>query len=74
MKLEETFKEQYTYKCKKCHESFVYESDDIRWDENGFGYSTKLIRCKHCNCINVIKYVEDYGFSKMNTDRRLYYR
>ncbi len=59
-------------KCKKCNESFVYESDDIFWDEKGMGYSAKLTKCKHCGCINVIKYIEDYGFGIMNTDYRLY--
>lgn len=61
MKLEEkTFKEQYVRKCKKCHESFVYESDDIRWIENGM-YSEKVVKCKHCGCINVIKYQDGFN-------------
>lgn len=63
---------QYYCECKKCKESFIYESDDIFWDEHGFGYSTKLVKCKHCGCINVIKHVEDYGFIIMNVDERLY--
>ena len=58
--------------CKKCKESFIFEPDECWWDEHGFGYSTKLVKCKHCGCINVVKYIEDYGFSMMNTDPRLY--
>lgn len=58
--------------CKKCKESFKFEPDECWWDEHGFGYSTKLVKCKHCGCINVIKHIEDYGFSVMNYDSRLY--
>lgn len=60
--------------CKKCNSSFKYEPDDIFWDEKGYAYSTKLVRCSECGCVNVLGYVEDYGFSKLNTDRRLYFK
>ena len=59
--------------CKKCGSSFMFKPDDVFWDEKGFSYSTKLVKCKHCDCINVLKYVEDYGLSKLNTDVRLYF-
>lgn len=58
--------------CKKCKESFKFVPDECWCDEHGFGYSTKLVKCKHCGCINVVKHIEDYGFSNMNTDYRLY--
>ena len=60
--------------CKKCNSSFLFKPDETWWDENGFSYSTKLVKCTECGCINVIKHIEDYGFSKMNTDVRLYYK
>ena len=78
MKTNEQYEDDFSrtqnyYICKKCNESFIYKPDeDIWWDEHGFGYSTKLVKCKHCGCINVIKNNEDYGFSNMNIDTRLY--
>ena len=60
--------------CSKCQHSFTYTPEkDTWWDEKGYGYSTQLCKCSVCGSINVLKHVEDYGFSKMNTDRRLYY-
>lgn len=79
MKTIEEYEEQFVrtqnnYVCKKCNESFIYKPEDIWWDDKGFGYSTKLIRCSKCGCINVVEHVEDYGFNKLNTDRRLYFK
>ena len=34
----------------------------------------KFYKCPHCGKVVILKHDEDYGFSKMNTDRRLYYR
>lgn len=69
---EDEFSEQNICTCKKCNSSFNYEPDDIFWDEKGYSYSTKLVHCSECGCVNVISYIEDYGFKRMNTDRRLY--
>lgn len=63
---------KYFCKCKKCKEQFTYESDECFWDEKSISGSTKLVKCKHCGCINVVKYIEDYGFSIINVDERLY--
>ena len=71
---EEFSRTQNNCTCEKCGSSFIFTPDEVFWDEKGFGYSTKLTRCKHCDCINIIKHVEDYGFSKTNTDRRLYFK
>jgi hypothetical protein len=60
--------------CIKCHTNFVFKPDECWFDEKGYGYSTKLCKCKNCGCINVVKHIEDYGFSKMNYDRRLYFK
>ena len=59
--------------CKKCGSDFTFLPEECFWDEKGFGYSTKLVKCSDCGCINVVKHVEDYGFSKMNEDVRLYF-
>lgn len=67
-------KNQNNCTCKKCGSSFVFKPDECFWDENGCGYSTKLVHCVECGCVNVVEYIEDYGFSKTNTDRRLYYK
>lgn len=57
--------------CKKCKKSFEYKPDDVFWDEQGYGYSTKLCVCKNCGTINILKYKEDYGFD-VNYDERFY--
>ena len=58
-------------KCKKCKSKFSYTPEDTYWDENGYGYSTKLVKCPDCGCINVIKYDEDSGLD-LNSDLRFY--
>ena len=57
--------------CSRCKSLFSFEPDEVFWDEHGTGYSTKLIRCKECNCINVIEHIEDYGMNT-NLDLRFY--
>jgi hypothetical protein len=57
--------------CDVCNELFDYDELDYVWDENGFGYSTKLVRCKKCGGWNVIEYVEDKGLD-VNGDERFY--
>ena len=51
----------------------MFKPDECFWDEKGYGYSTKLVQHKDCGCINVVEHVEDYGFSRLNTDVRLYF-
>ena len=58
--------------CNSCG-GFKIQPENVWFDEKGFGYSTKLTRCPHCGKIVILKHIEDYGFSKMNIDRRLYY-
>lgn len=58
--------------CAKCGSHFIFKPDEVYWDEHGYGYSTKLVNCKKCGCINVVEHIEDYGFSNMNLDQRLY--
>ena len=48
--------------CKKCAQAFEYSPKDAIWDDNGYGYSTKLVRCKHCQTLNVIKILEDRDY------------
>lgn len=62
---------KYNKKCKKCESDFSYTSDDVFWDEKGTWYSTKLVKCTECGCINVVKYYDDYGFD-VNNDSRFY--
>jgi len=56
--------------CEKCHDNFVYFPDETSWDENA-GYSTKLVKCPSCGCVNVIKYINDFGLN-VNKDIRYY--
>ncbi len=57
--------------CKKCGKSTEHDNKTIRWDEHGYGYSTKICICKHCGMINIVKVVEDYGVD-VNKDKRFY--
>ena len=66
------FVEQNYCACRKCEESYIFTPDEAWWDEKGYGYSTKLTKCPYCGCINVVQYIEDYGFSIMNTDQRYF--
>ena len=57
--------------CKKCKTLFSYSPEDVWWDDHGTGYSTKLVRCSECGCINVIQHNEDYGLD-VNSDKRFF--
>ena len=57
--------------CKNCG-GFKIQPENVWFDEKGFGYSTRLTKCPHCGKIIILEHIEDYGFSKLNTDRRLY--
>lgn len=61
----------YQCKCKKCKTIFNFDLDDAYWDEKGYGYSTKLVRCKNCGCPNVIKHITDQNLD-INNDPRFY--
>lgn len=58
--------------CKSCKTSSMIEPDDYWYDESGYGYSTKLCKCPNCNKIIIMGHKEDYGFSKLNTDKRYF--
>lgn len=57
--------------CKKCKSNFIYHQQEVFFDDKGFGYSTKLVKCPECGCINVIQYIEDRAI-KLNNDSRYY--
>ena len=57
--------------CSKCGQAFSYVRKDTYFDDKGYGYSTRLIGCPHCNTINVLKYYEDQSM-KLNNDSRYY--
>ena len=59
--------------CNKCG-GFKVKPENIWFDEKGYGYSTRLTKCPHCGRVVILGYKEDYGFSKINTDRRWYYK
>lgn len=45
--------------CKKCKSVIRFKQEDTFWDESGYGYSTKLVKCPHCqNCI-ILGYESD---------------
>lgn len=57
--------------CVKCKEDFVFDPEDIFFDERGTGYSTKLVKCPYCGSINIIKYYVDKSLD-VNNDARYY--
>lgn len=59
--------------CSSCG-GFKVQPENVWFDEKGYGYSTKLTKCPHCGKVVILKYQEDYGFSKINTDRRIYFK
>ena len=57
--------------CSSCG-GFKVQPENVWFDEKGYGYSTKLTRCPYCGKIIILGHLEDYGFSMMNYDSRLY--
>lgn len=57
--------------CAKCAETIVYDKSEAYFDDKGYGYSTKLLICPHCNTPNVLRYYEDRAM-KLNRDSRFY--
>ena len=57
--------------CIQCGSVDEYPDENFWWDDHGYGYSTKLVRCKHCNKINIVRYQEDFGLD-VNNDMRWY--
>lgn len=62
---------KFKRKCSKCKEEFDYDDRDTFFDEKGYGYSTKLVKCKNCNCINILNHYEDKSLN-LNYDERYY--
>lgn len=62
---------QNNKKCSKCKEYFVYDKEEVFWDEHGYGYSTCLVYCPYCGNINILKHVEDKSLN-INEDKRFY--
>lgn len=46
--------------CKKCKSNFVFMPDETYWVEQGM-YSEKVVKCTHCECVNVVKYVDGFN-------------
>lgn len=55
--------------CEKCnretHRPYMW------WDESGYGYSTKLWKCRICNGIQIAYIKQDKGLD-VNADERFY--
>lgn len=67
--------EQWKYeelKCGSCHKTFLYNKEtDVQFDDHGYGYSTKLVKCKCCGKFNIVRYYQDRAM-KLNNDSRFY--
>lgn len=57
--------------CFACGQVSQYNRLDTFWDDNGYGYSTRLINCPHCGKINILSYKEDRKIN-VNNDSRYY--
>lgn len=57
--------------CTKCDTLFDPSKVATKWDEKGFGYSTKLAICPNCGSYVVIKVEEDSSLD-VNNDPRFY--
>lgn len=57
--------------CRKCEQIFHYQTTDCFWDDQGYGYSTKLVRCPECGQIQILEHVEDISLD-INNDERFY--
>lgn len=58
-------------KCCKCMEDYKYTTDDIEYDESGYGYTTKIVKCPKCGCVKIIEFIEDKSLD-INNDERFY--
>lgn len=57
--------------CKKCNKKYQYDLNKIEYDNSGYGYLTKLIRCPYCGKVKIIKHIEDKSLD-VNNDERFY--
>lgn len=60
-----------TMECSSCHKEYIYDDSEVFYDDYGYGYSTKLVTCKCCGKINIVRYYEDRAM-KLNNDSRFY--
>ena len=52
--------------CRKCDKEV---KPDCFWDESGYGYSAKIIRCPNCGAIKYLKVIEDFCLDINNNER-----
>lgn len=71
MESQDLNQEKHSKKCSKCKEHFTYMSEETFWDEHGYGYSVKLVKCPLCGSFNIIKYSEDISLD-INNDKKYY--
>lgn len=57
--------------CSSCGEEFEVQPENVRFDEQGYGYSTRITKCPNCGKVVVMGYIEDYGLD-INSDKRFY--
>lgn len=69
---EDDYVEKLSYDaiCRSCGIIHI-QPENIWFDEQGYGYSTKLTKCPHCGKIIILGYIEDYGLD-VNIDERFY--
>ena len=58
-------------KCSSCCKTNTYDNSEVFYDDHGYGYSTKLVKCKSCGRINIVRYYQDRAM-KLNNDSRFY--
>ena len=57
--------------CRKCGWTFGFVDDEVKYDEYGYGYTTKYVICPRCKSVCVVDYIEDECLD-VNNDERYY--
>ena len=71
MELRFLLKKDNNCMCISCGDDFIYNVNDVIYNESGFGYSTKLVYCPYCKKLNILEYIEDVSMD-LNNDFRYY--
>lgn len=54
--------------CCRCQIYFKFTRDDTFFNEEGTGYSARLIKCPKCGHIHIVRFIEDYAMQMLGDD------
>ena len=70
-KTEDSWLVERSARCNTCG-GFKVQPENVKYDEKGMGYTTRLTHCPYCGKLIILGYIEDPGFSRLNSDRRYF--